>query len=286
MKSEIIKSASRIVLGTEVYSGNWGIKYSVKDVTKILDFALEHGVCEIDTASSYGDNHFVERLLGDAITGNRNKLKIASKFHINQLGTNKRLPITTVADIEKDLTSTLESLNTDYLDIYYFHSGLDEFFFQDHIWTFLNELVKKNVIKKLGLSLNHGLVKSNSNKQLLAVKDYGISVVQTVLNLISREALEVVIPFCNKEGLEIYGRMPLAKGLLSGKYSSASVFAENDPRGKDRILTNKILKKVASEGQKMNIAYAIQWALDHTEKIVVGVKTSEQLHGILSAVNR
>jgi len=55
---------SRIILGTEVYSGNWGINYTVNDVEKILDFALKKGVYEIDTASSYGDNHFVEKLLG------------------------------------------------------------------------------------------------------------------------------------------------------------------------------------------------------------------------------
>jgi aryl-alcohol dehydrogenase-like predicted oxidoreductase len=279
-------SASRIILGTEVYSGNWGIDYSAKDVAKILDFALEQGVCEIDTASSYGDDHFVEKLLGDALAGTRNKFKIASKFHINQSGNNKGLPVTTIVDIEKDLKNTLESLKTDYLDIYYFHSGIDEFFFQDRIWEFLNEMVKDGVIKKLGLSLNHGLVKSGSNKQLSAAKEYGISVVQTVLNLISREALEFVIPFCKKEGLEIYGRMPLAKGLLSGKYSSASVFTENDPRGKDPKMTEQILEKVANDERKINIEYAIQWALAYTEKIVIGTKTPEQLLGVVSAVSK
>lgn len=279
-------SASRIILGTEVYSGNWGINYCAKDVKKILDFALDHGVCEIDTASSYGDDHFVEKLLGKALSGNRNKFRIASKFHINQSGNNKGFPIITIVDIEKDLKNTLESLKTDYLDIYYFHSGIDEFFFQDHIWGFLNEMVKKGVIKKLGLSLNHGLVKSRSNKQLLAVKDYGVSVVQTVFNLISKDALDFVIPFCKKEGLEIYGRMPLAKGLLSGKYSSDSIFAENDPRGKDPKMTEQILEKIASDERKINIDYAIQWALDYTDKIVIGVKTPEQMFGVITAVNK
>jgi myo-inositol catabolism protein IolS len=279
-------NATRIILGTEVYSGNWGINYSVKDVAKILDFALEHGVCELDTASSYGDDHFVEKLLGNALAGNRNKFTIASKFHINQSGNNKGLPIATIDEIKNDLTNTLESLKTDYLDIYYFHSGIDEFFFQDHIWIFLNEMVKEGVIKKLGLSLNHGLVKSGSNKQLLAAKEYGISVVQTVLNLISSEALEFIIPFCKKESLEVFGRMPLAKGLLSGKYSSASVFTENDPRGKDPEMTKQILEKVASDERKVNVEYAIQWALGYTEKIVIGTKNPEQLLGVVSAVSK
>jgi aryl-alcohol dehydrogenase-like predicted oxidoreductase len=258
----------------------------VKDVSKILDFALEQGVSEIDTASSYGDDHFVEKLLGDALAGNRNKFIIASKFHINQSGNNKGLAVKTIDEIKNDLTNTLDSLKTDYLDLYYFHSGIDEIFFQDHIWMFLNEMVKLGVIKKLGLSLNHGLVKLGSNKQLLGAKEYGISVVQTVLNLISREAMEFVIPFSKKENLEIYGRMPLAKGLLSGNYSLASIFAENDPRGKDLKMTEQILQKVANDERKINIDYAIQWALDYTQKIVIGVKTPEQLHGVISAANK
>jgi len=185
-----------------------------------------------------------------------------------------------------DLQETLASLKTDYLDIYYFHSGNDEFFFNDSIWKFLNKMVKEGVIKKLGLSLNHGLVKSGSNKQLLAAKDYGISIVQTVLNLVSKEALEFVIPYCKKEGLEIYGRMPLAKGLLSGKYSSTSIFSENDPRGKDPKMTEQILTKVSNEQKEINLKYALQWALEHSEKIVVGTKTPEQLLGVVSAVSK
>jgi myo-inositol catabolism protein IolS len=276
---------SRIILGTEVYSGNWGINYTVNDVEKILDFALKNGVYEIDTASSYGDNHFVEKLLGEALNADRKKFKIASKFHINQSGIKRGLPITTVSEMMYDLEETLASLKTDYLDIYYFHSGIDEFFFEDNIWMLLNKLVKEGVIKKLGLSLNHGLVKSGSNKQLLAAKEYGISIIQTVLNLASKEALEFVIPYCKKEGLEIYGRMPLAKGLLSGKYSSSSVFAQNDPRGKDPKMTEQILDKVANEEKKISMEYAIQWALEHTEKIVVGTKTPKQLLGVVSSAS-
>jgi aryl-alcohol dehydrogenase-like predicted oxidoreductase len=104
--------------------------------------------------------------------------------------------------------------------------------------------------------------------------------------MISKEALDFVIPFCKKEGLEIYGRMPLAKGLLSGKYSSDSIFAENDPRGKDPKMTEQILEKVASEERKVNVEYAIQWALGYTEKIVIGTKNPEQLLGVISAVSK
>jgi aryl-alcohol dehydrogenase-like predicted oxidoreductase len=272
-----------VILGTEVYSGNWGIDYTAQELRIIIDHALMNGVTEIDTASSYGDNHFVEKLLGDAIANDRNRFFISTKFHINQSGSNIGKPITLISDLEKDLSDSLAALKTDYLDIYYFHSGDDELFFQDHIWTFLNEMVKQGLIKKLGLSLNHALVKSGSNEQVTSAKDYGISVVQTVLNMMSNDALTFVIPFCKEEGLEVYGRMPLAKGLLTGKYTPSSVFGENDPRGQSPGTTKQILEALQSKEGTLSVANAIQWALSHVEKIVVGTKNIKQLDGVIQA---
>jgi aryl-alcohol dehydrogenase-like predicted oxidoreductase len=272
-----------LILGTEVYSGNWGIDYTVRELRTIIDHALTNGVTEIDTASSYGNNHFVEKLLGDAIANDRNKFFIGTKFHTNQSGSNIGKPITLISDLERDLIDSLSALKTDYLDIYYFHSGDDELFFQDHIWTFLNEMVKQGLIKKLGLSLNHALVKSGSNKQVTSAKGYGISVVQTVLNMISNEALTFVVPFCKEEGLEVYGRMPLAKGLLTGKYTPSYVFGKNDPRGQNPITTKQILDLMQSKEGIFNVANAIQWALSHVEKIVVGTKNTRQLDGVIQA---
>src|SRR3990167_2410889 len=120
---------SSIVIGTEVYSGSWGVQYTAKDIESILSVALQHGVVEIDTAASYGENHGVEGLLGEATASMRKKFVLASKFHNNHTGKNKGLPIATVADIAQELSLTLQALKTDYLDIYYFHSGSDEVYF-------------------------------------------------------------------------------------------------------------------------------------------------------------
>lgn len=274
---------SPIVLGTEVYSGNWGIRYSSEDIEDILNVALLNGVREIDTAASYGENHFVERLIGEATGAIRKEVVLASKFLFNHTGKKKGSPITTVSDMERELSLTLKALKTSYLDIYYFHSGNDEVFFQDHIWIWLNEMVQQRVIGKLGLSLNHGIVKTNHNRQLLAAKTYGISVIQTVLNLFSQEALSFVIPYCKKEGIEVYGRMPLAKGLLSGKYGRETVFQVDDPRGRDRDITSMILNFVDRSGQDIGVGQAIRWALGHAEKIVVGTKTITQLKEVIDS---
>lgn len=270
-----------LVMGTEVYSGNWGIHYSTEDIEKILSVALQNGVTEIDTAASYGENHYVERLIGDAISGVRGQVVLASKFHYNHLGKNRGLPISTVSDIQRELSLSLQSLKTDYLDIYYFHSGSDEVYFQDHIWTWLNDMVRQGVIRRLGLSLSHSLVKTDSNKQLLAAKEYGISAIQTVVNLYSQEALRFVIPYCKNKDLTVYGRMPLAKGLLSGKYARGSVFPPEDPRARDHDTTSSILEFVERNNHNINVEGAIRWSLQHVEKIVIGIKTVPQLEEVI-----
>lgn len=271
----------RVVIGTEVYSGNWGIQFSSSDIRRIADLALRYGVNEIDTAASYGEAHFVEGLLGDAIAGLRERVILGSKFCHNSTGANKGLPVRTVSDIECELAGTLKALKTGYLDIYYFHSGSDEVYFQDHIWAWLNDMVRQGVIRRLGLSLNHALVKSDSKGQLLAAKQYGISVIQTVLNMYSRDALRFVIPFCKSEGLTVYGRMPLAKGLLSGKYTKASNFAQSDPRARNGTTTDEILDFVEKHSDNITVEAAIRWALQHVDKVVVGAKTGAQLEQVI-----
>ena len=276
------KSAIPLVIGTEVYSGAWGVPYAASDVATILNFALQNGVNEIDTAAAYGERHFVEKLIGDAIAGARKECIIATKFRHNLSGNQTGTPITTLIDIQRDLSDSLESLQTDYIDIYYFHSGSDEEFFQDDIWKFLSEMKRQGVIRCLGLSLNHGLVQAESYRQLEAAQDYGISIIQTVLNMYSRESLRVVIPFCKSHGLTLYGRMPLAKGLLSGKYSNSFVFPNSDPRSKDLKVTKDILEFVGNEKEKVTAKRAMQWSLEYAEKIVLGVKNILQLK---SAIN-
>ena len=66
--------------------------------------------------------------------------------------------------------------------------------------------------------MKHQLVENNDLKQVYSAKNYGITKVQTVLNLFTKNSLKELIPYCNENQITVYGRMPLAKGLLSGKY--------------------------------------------------------------------
>ena len=266
--------AKYLVLGTEVFSGNWGIKISENLSEKILIEASKKGINELDTASSYGKSNSVEKLIGKIKKKNKIKFSISSKFKIK----NKKKTSEIVKNVEKQLDKSLKLLNVENLHTYYFHSGSNKEFFIDEVWKLLQDRKKLGDIKRLGLSIKHDLVLKNDLEQLFKAKDYNISVVQTVLNIFSNQSLKKLIPYCNKNKIEVYGRMPLAKGLLSGNYTTDSSFLKNDPR-KNSSLTKKIIK-FRLLNNKLNLEKAIKWPLKNSKKIVFSVKNLEQLDQI------
>ena len=266
--------AKYLVLGTEVFSGNWGTKISANLSEKILIEANKKGINELDAASSYGESNSVEKLIGKIVKKNKIKYSISSKFKIE----NKKKTSEIVRNVEQQLDKSLRFLNVENLHIYYFHSGNNKEFFIDEVWKLLEDRKKLGDIKKLGLSIKHDLVLKNDLKQLFKAKDYNISVVQTVLNIFSDQSLKKLIPYCNKNKIEVYSRMPLAKGLLSGKYNNNSSFLKNDPR-QNSLLTKKIIK-FRLNNKNMSLEKVIKWPLKNSKKIVFSVKNLEQLDQI------
>jgi len=218
---------SVIGLGTEQFSGSWVVKYSEKEVNEILITAENHGINHIDTAECYGD-HLSETLIGNSSI-NRDRWHIASKFG-HKYGSDIKTDAFDIQNVQDQLNKSLKALKTDYIDVYYFHSGDDEQYNRDKLWTFLNKQVVAGKIRFLGLSYKHSLIHQNNYLQIEKANEYNIKIVQTVYNYISQESAEYLIPLCRKKALDVIGRMPLAKGLLTGKYKTNNDFSENDLR--------------------------------------------------------
>ena len=98
-------------------------------------------------------------------------------------------------------------------------------------------------------------------------------------NLYSKESLKKVIPFCKKKKLFIYGRMPLAKGLLTGKYKNLDTFDRLDPRSKNLKLTMKIIN-FSKNIKNLSAKKAIMWSLKHCDKVILGFKNIEQIQNL------
>lgn len=270
----------KIVLGSEVFSGSWGVKFNLKKISEILNFAYELGVREIDTAPVYGEkNHDVEKKIGNILNKENLKYSISTKFTVNKSLLKNRSNI--LKSVKNQLEGSLRSLKTDTIDNYFFHSGTDEEFFNNDVWEFLIKKKKEGKIRNLCLSLKHDLVKENSLKQLDFIDQYEIDKISTVCNLYSKESLKRVIPFCKKKKLLIYGRMPLAKGLLTGKYKDLSKFDKFDPRINNLQMTKKIIK-FSKTIKNLSAKNSVLWSLKHCDKVVLGFKNINQIKNLNS----
>jgi aryl-alcohol dehydrogenase-like predicted oxidoreductase len=241
-----------------------------------LLLAKKKKILQIDTAPSYGFNNSVEKLLGASLFGLRKNFFISSKFTNNRHLTKKKR----ILNLRLSLNNTLKNLKTNYIDNYFFHSGDDENFFDDDLWKYLISLKKKKIVRRLGLSLKHDYVKKNLLSQLFSAKKYGIDLISTVLNIYSKEAILKVIPYCKKNKIEVWARMPLGRGLLTGKYKSVNELNFNDKR---RVEEYKISQRVISFSKKnrINTKKALLWCLKNSNKVIIGFSEAHQLTSII-----
>jgi aryl-alcohol dehydrogenase-like predicted oxidoreductase len=285
---------SVIGIGTDQFSGSWNKHFTNTEVTKILNHGEKLGINFIDTAECYGD-HTSESLIGESIKNSRDHWIIGTKFG-HQYNDHRNIrnvdfnPKSVISQFEK----SLKSLKTDYVDVYQFHSGTNEEFFQNELWDVLNELVKSGKIKHLGVSIVNSVILSNDYQQLKNSKNYNCEVIEVVYNRLNRKVEETVLPYCLKNGLGVIARVPLAKGHLSGKYLPNYQFPNKDIRSThDKDQTKSQLEKVKQIRKNevpsgVNLAqWSLSWCLKHESIscVIPGCKNLEQLEINANAVN-
>lgn len=273
---------SVIGIGTYQFGGEWGQSFNQQEVDAILDRAQELGINFIDTAECYGD-HLAEQLVGNYISKNRREdFVIATKFghHFNHLF--DRNQEWSPAQVLNQLEESLRSLQTDYIDLYQFHSGTDEVFDNDELWTMLDKQKQAGKIRHLGTSIG----KNNNIHQTAASTKVGSEAIQVVYNRLDRVPEEQVFPACIEQNLGVLARVPLASGYLSGKYTPGTVFADNDVRHRhDQELVARRLQEVQKIREyevpaDMNMAtWALAWCLKHpaVTAVIPGCKSPVQV---------
>ncbi|MEK8132376.1 aldo/keto reductase [Paenibacillus filicis] len=273
---------SVIGVGTWQLGGEWGKPYTQQETDAILDQARESGINLIDTAECYGD-HTSESLIGGYLArGRREDWIVATKFghhfHENFTRSQEWSPEQVLSQLE----ASLKVLRTDYVDIYQFHSGTDEVFDQDALWTMLDKQVQAGKIRHLGTSIG-----SNDNlHQVEASTRIGSKVIQVVYNRLDRLPEERVFPSCEEQQLGVLARVPLASGYLSGKYKPGAVFPDNDVRHRHEAEQTRLkleeVERIRTQeipaGMDMS-AWALAWCLKHpaVTAVIPGCKSPEQV---------
>lgn len=273
---------SVVGVGTWQFGGEWGMSFTQDDVDQILRRAKEVGINLIDTAECYGD-HLSERLIGGFLKKDRREdwvvaTKFGHHFHRNFERTNHY----GAAEVLKQLDESLRALQTDYIDVYQFHSGPDEAFDNDELWTALDKQVQAGKIRHLGISIakNDNLYQTESSAKINS------AVIQVVYNRLDRKPEEAVLPACQQQDLGVFARVPLASGYLSGKYKPGAVFADNDVRHRhERERIDQLLQEVEQikrnelpEGMEM-AQWALAWCLQHpaVTAVIPGCKNTAQV---------
>lgn len=279
---------SVVGVGTWQFGGEWGRAYEQQEANAILNRARELGINLIDTAECYGD-HLSESLIGEAIRGNRQDWIVATKFGHHFHRNFDRTDVYDPADVVKQLELSLRALKTDYVDLYQFHSGPDASFDRNDLWETLDKQVQAGKIRHLGISIG-----SNENiHQTSQATKVNAGAIQVVYNRLDRKPEKEVFPSCIEQNLGVLARVPLASGLLSGKYKPGATFASDDVRSRrDAALLEQQMKEVEAigreevpEGTDM-AAWALAWCLKHpaVTSVIPGCKDVAQVEANAAAV--
>lgn len=283
-------NVSVIGIGTWQFGGEWGKVFEQNEVNDMFARSHELGINLIDTAECYGD-HLSEQMVGRAIAGERDQWIVATKFGHKFHGNFDRTQHWTADEVVAQLDESLKALGTDYVDLYQFHSGTDEVFDNDELWTTLAKQVEAGKIRALGISIG-----SNENiHQTAKSTEVGSGAIQVIYNRIDRAPEKEVFPSCIEQDLGVLARVPLASGYLSGKYKPGTTFTdETDVRSRhDREIVQARLREVEQiqreevpDGVPM-AAWALAWCLQHPAVtcVIPGCKTVAQVESNASAAD-
>ncbi len=223
---------SVVGVGTYQFGGEWGKDFSQKEVNAILATARDCGINLIDTAECYG-GHLSESFIGKYIQSERDHWVVATKFGHRFHSFQARTRHWTPEEALKQLEESLRALKTDYIDIYQFHSPMNEELNTEGLWEMLNRQVEAGKIRHLGVSLSRKTSRKSKEYQIARASELNAEVIQIAYNRLDRLAEQTLLPLCQELGLGVLARVPLASGLLSGKYSLGPGFQPtmSVPRG-------------------------------------------------------
>jgi aryl-alcohol dehydrogenase-like predicted oxidoreductase len=209
-------------LGAWQLGADWG-EVSEADAHATLQAAVDAGVTFIDTADVYGDGRS-EQIIGSFIK-DKPQLTVATKMGRRMA----QEPGNYTLDNFRAWTDrSRANLGVETLDLVQLHCPPTPVFSTDAVYDALDTLVEEKRIKAYGVSVE------KVDEALAAIARPGTASVQIILNAFRLKPLERVLPAAAEAGVGIIARVPLASGLLSGRYDEHTTFAENDHRNYNR----------------------------------------------------
>jgi aryl-alcohol dehydrogenase-like predicted oxidoreductase len=218
------RPVSVVGLGTWQLGADWGA-VSEGDALAVLRAAADSGVTFFDTADVYGDGRS-EQIIGRFLAGDAARgVTVATKMGRRMAQEPENY---TLANFRAWTDRSRANLGVDRLDLVQLHCPPTPVFHSDAVYDALDTLVAEERIAAYGVSVE------TCDQALAAIARPGVATVQIIFNAFRRKPLDQVLPAASAAGVGIIVRVPLASGLLSGRYTLDTRFAADDHRSYNR----------------------------------------------------
>jgi aryl-alcohol dehydrogenase-like predicted oxidoreductase len=214
---------SEIGLGCWQLGADWG-ELSETTAEEILETAVENGVNFFDTADVYGSGRS-EKIIGKFLKKQRHNIFVATK-----VGRDSSLypDNYTKEGVKKCIQDSLTRLNVDSLDLVQLHCIPTKLMEQGEIFEWLRDYTKQGLIKEFGASVE------SMDEAMVCLKQSDLCSLQIIFNIFRQKPIDKIFQEAKGKQVGIIVRLPLASGLLTGKFSKYSTFAQNDHRSYNR----------------------------------------------------
>ncbi|SOE20485.1 Predicted oxidoreductase [Spirosomataceae bacterium TFI 002] len=216
---------SEVGLGTWQVGGKWGSEFSHDRAQQILNTAVENGVNFIDTADVYGDGES-EKAVGKFVKTCKERIYVATKCgrqlkpHTDQAYTPQAL--------RGFVEASLKNMHLETLDLVQLHCPPTETYQRPEIFGEFELLKKEGKVQNLGVSVQ------TIAEAISSFQYDNVTTVQLIFNIFRQKPAEEFFQKAKESNIGLIIRVPLASGMLSGKFDENSVFAKEDHRNFNR----------------------------------------------------
>lgn len=284
---------SELSFGTWAIGGDWG-NHDDREALKGLERAMDAGVNFFDSADVYGSGHS-EELLAKATKGKEDKVYIATKFcRAGNIHDPENYSEKTVRTY---LEGSLKRLNREYVDLYQIHCPPLEILQNTEVFALLDKLKQEGKIRYYGVSVE------TVEEGLFCMTNPNVSALQIIFNIFRQKPVQELFPVALEKKVGILARVPLASGLLTGKFKKNEQFEKDDHRNYNKngeafnvgetfaglpfekgVELSEQVSWIAQKRSNMTRA-ALRWILDHeaVSTVIPGFKNVKQVEDNLAA---
>ena len=280
------REVSEIGFGAWAIGGSWGRTDDAESLAA-MHAAVDAGVTFFDTADVYGDGHS-ERLIGRLLQERAEALVVATKF-------GRRAPLDvahyTYDNLRAWLERSRENLGVEMVDPVQLHCPPWETYYEPAVFEACDRLVEEGLVRAYGVSVE------KVEEALKAIEYPRVAAVQIIFNIFRERPAELFFEQARRRDVGIIVRVPLASGLLTGKFSRETQFPADDHRAFNRhgeqfdvgetfagldfergLEVVEKIRPLVQDGATM-AQFALRWILDFdaVSTVIPGAKTPDQV---------